>query len=98
MKSEQGYTNGLASIVNGYNGNQEKAEALQPGEFRYGNIRMYPKTNEAGEAIIRMHVTNEVEMYLAKNRLAVIKACMWIVISALVLATFSGLVVHFHSF
>lgn len=85
------YTNGLASDVNG------KSEELQPGEFRYGNIRMFPKTNEQGEAIVRLHVTDEVQMLIARNHYAWIKAFMWIGITALYLATFSGLFVHFHS-
>ena len=88
---EAPYYNGLASSVNG------KAEVLQPGEFRFGNIRMYPKTNEKGEAIVRLHVTNEVDMVVVKSRLAWIKAWMWFGITALYLATFSGLFVYLRS-
>jgi hypothetical protein len=84
--------NGLASIVNG-----KLTEDLQPGEFRYGDVRMFPKANEKGEAIVRLHVTNEVEMLIARNHYAWIKAWMWIAITALYLATFSGLLVHFQS-
>ena len=89
--------NGLAHLVNGTSGTNGKAEALTPGEIRFGNVRFHPQTNDKGEAIVRLHVTNEVEMYLAKNRLALIKAGMWIVICALVLATGSGLIVFFHA-
>jgi hypothetical protein len=86
------YYNGLASNVNGL-----AKEPLQPGELRYGDMRLFPKTNEKGEAIVRLHVTNEVDMLVVRNRLALIKAFMWITITALCLATCSGLVVHFHS-
>jgi len=88
METHQ-YTNGLAS-VNG-------KEPLQPGEFRFGDMRLFPKTNEKGEAIVRLHVTNEVDMMVVRYRYACLRAWMWIGITALYLATFSGLYVHFHS-
>ncbi len=84
------YTNGLAGEVNG------KLEALQPGELRVGDsIRMFPKANQKGETVVRLHVTNEVDMLIAKNQYLWIKAWMWIAITALSMATFSGLIVHF---
>jgi hypothetical protein len=92
---EPQYYNGLAGIVNGSNG---KAKALKPGEVQFGNIRFHPQTNDKGEAIVRLHVTNEVEMLIVKSKLAWIKAVMWIAISALYLATGSGLIVYFRSY
>jgi hypothetical protein len=93
---EAPYYNGLASIVNG-NGTNEKSDALQPGEIQFGNVRFHPQTNDKGEAIVRLHLTNEVDMLIARNQYAWIKAWMWIVITTLYLATSSGLIVYFRS-
>lgn len=82
----QPHYNGLAENVNGF------LKPLQLGECRIGALRVLPKTNEHGEAIVRLFVTNEVDMFVARNQLAKIKAWMWVGITALYLATFSGLV------
>lgn len=95
---ERDYYNGLAGIVNGYRGSYAQSGPLQPGEVKVGNIRLHPQTNDKGEAIVKLHVTNEVEMLIARHKLALIKAWMWIWISALFLATGSGLIVHFNSY
>lgn len=89
----QHFYHGNNELFNG-NGNR-KSDPLHPGELRFGSVRMFPNVNEKGEAIVKFHVTNEVDMFIARNHLAHIRAMMWVAITFLVLATCSGLMVYF---
>ena len=74
-----------------------KLAPLHPGEIRVGGVRLYP-TLEHGDSTIRVHVTNEVDMFIARAeaRLAYARAIFWSVAFFLVLMTFVGLLLDRH--